>query len=105
SNVEPGSLELNVKDGTARLDGSDGLVRIVVLGAVRSTSTLRIDVAGCPALSVATAARAWLPSAAGIDQETLYGPGAGTVPSGFQMPVEQSLLEFEHSKNWTWDTP
>ena len=58
SNVEPASLEPNVKDGTARLDGSEGLVRIVVLGAVRSTSTFRIAVAGWPALSVATAARA-----------------------------------------------
>ena len=46
SNVEPDSLESNVKDGTAALDGSDGLVRIVVLGAVRSTSTFRIAVAG-----------------------------------------------------------
>src|SRR5512133_677659 len=105
SNVEPGSLASNVKDGTARLDGSEGLVRIVVLGAVRSTSTLRIAVAGCPALSVATAARAWLPSAAGIDHETLYGPGAGTVPSGFQTPVAQSLLWSEHSKNCTCATP
>jgi hypothetical protein len=52
-------------------DGSEGFVRIVVLGAVRSTSTLRIAVAGWPALSVATAARACVPSAAGIDQETL----------------------------------
>jgi hypothetical protein len=72
SNVEPGSVELKVKDGTARLDGSEGLVRIVVLGAVRSTSTLRIAVAGCPALTVETVARTWVPSAAGIDHEKLY---------------------------------
>src|SRR4249919_1105259 len=71
SKVEPASVESNVKDDTATFDGSDGFVRIVVLGAVRSTSTLRMAVAGWPALSVATAARAWLPSAAGIDQETL----------------------------------
>src|SRR6266550_6561663 len=46
-----------------------------------------------------------MPSAAGIDQETLYGPGARTVPSGFQTPVAQSLLWSEHSKNCTWLTP
>src|SRR5882724_1488986 len=105
SKVEPGSVESNVKAGAATFDGSDGFVRIVVLGAVRSTSTFRIAVAGWPALSVATAARAWVPSAAGIDQETLYGPGAGTVPSGFQIPVAQLLLWSEHSKNCTWATP
>src|SRR5439155_20078366 len=32
SNVEPDSLESNVKDGTAALDGSDGLVRRGVPG-------------------------------------------------------------------------
>ena len=71
SKDEPASLESNVNDGIAALDGSEGLVRMVVLGAVRSTLTFLIAVAGWPALSVATAASAWLPSAAGIDQETL----------------------------------
>src|SRR3954451_4885225 len=37
--------------------------------------------------------------------ETLYGPGAGTVPSGLQMPVLQSVLWLEHSKNCTCVTP
>ena len=56
-------------------------------------------------MSVATAASAWLPSAPGIVHETLYGPGAATVPSGLQMPDAQSVLWFEHSKNCTWATP
>src|SRR5690242_3706149 len=38
-------------------------------------------------------------------QETVYGPGAGTVPSGLQTPVEQLMLWSEHSKNWTSWTP
>src|SRR5919108_6174586 len=41
----------------------------------------------------------------GTVQETSYGPGAATVPSGLQMPVAQSTLWFEHSKNWTCATP
>src|ERR671937_1816298 len=102
SKVEPDSEELNVKVGVAAFDGSAGLPTIVVSGAVRSTSTLRMAVAGWPALSVATAASAWLPSVAGMFHETVYGPGAATVPTGLHTPVEQSLLWFEHSKNWTW---
>jgi len=38
-------------------------------------------------------------------QETVYGPGAGTMPTGLQTPVEQSVLWFEHSKNCTCWTP
>src|SRR3954462_13416209 len=37
--------------------------------------------------------------------ETLYGPGAGTVPSGLQTPVLQAVLWLEHSKNCTCATP
>src|SRR3954447_3185900 len=37
--------------------------------------------------------------------ETLYGPGADTVPSGLQTPVLQLVLWFEHSKNCTCVTP
>ena len=70
SNVDPDSDEPNVKAGLAALDGSAGFPTMVVCGAVRSTSTLRMSLDGWPALSVATAARAWLPSAAGIVQET-----------------------------------
>ena len=44
SNVEPGSVEVNVNDGVP-LDGSAGFVTMLVFGAVRSTSTLRIAVA------------------------------------------------------------
>ena len=58
SKVDPGSDELNVKEGVVALDGSAGLATMVVWGAVRSTSTLRIALDGWPALSVATAARA-----------------------------------------------
>src|SRR5215210_8503817 len=105
SKVEPASDELKVKEGVAALDGSAGFVTIVVFGALRSMSTFRIALDGWPALSVATAASAWLPSAPGIVHETLYGPGAATVPSGLQRPVAQSLLWFEHSKNCTWVTP
>src|SRR6266540_1902118 len=105
SKVEPVSDELNVNVGVAALDGSAGLATMVVFGAVRSTSTFRIALEGWPALSVATAARAWLPSVPGIVHETLYGPGAATVPSGLQTPEEQSVLWFEHSKNCTWETP
>ena len=71
SNVEPGSVDEKVNEGTESFDGSAGFVTMFVFGAVRSTSTFRIAVAVWPALSVATAARAWLPSATGIDQETL----------------------------------
>src|SRR5690242_15850796 len=105
SNVEPASVELKAKLGVAALDGSAGLLVIVVSGAVRSTSTLRMSLEAWPALSVATAARAWLPSVPGMFQETLYGPGAGTVPSGLHTPVLQLVLWFEHSKNWTSCTP
>src|SRR5262245_22454090 len=101
SNVEPPSEEPKVKLGVVAFDGSAGLPVIVVSGAVRSTSTLRMSLDAWPALSVATAASAWLPSVAGMFHETLYGPGAGTVPSGLQTPVEQALLWSEHSKNWT----
>src|SRR5437016_6218660 len=38
-------------------------------------------------------------------QDTVYGPGAATVPSGLQTPELQSVLWFEHSKNWTSWTP
>jgi hypothetical protein len=58
SNVEPVSDELKVKLGTAAFDGSAGLPVIVVSGAVRSTSTLRMSLDAWPALSVATAASA-----------------------------------------------
>src|SRR5438132_1108384 len=105
SKLEPGSEEVKVNAGVAAFDGSAGFVTMVVSGAVRSTLTFRIALDGCPALSVATAASAWLPSAPGTFHETLYGPGAATVPSGLQMPVEQSVLWFEHSKNCTWATP
>src|SRR2546423_10327017 len=105
SKLEPGSEELNVNAGLAALDGSAGLPTTVVWGAVRSTLTFRIALDGWPALSVATAARAWLPSVPGMFQETLYGPGAATVPSGLQMPVAQSVLWLEHSKNCTCATP
>ena len=91
--------------GVTAFDGSAGLETMVVSGAFRSTSTLRIALEGWPALSVATAASAWLPSATGIVHETLYGPGAATVPSGLQTPVAQSALWFEHSKNCTSSTP
>ena len=37
SNVEPASVELNVKIGVVLLEGSDGLESIAVFGAVRST--------------------------------------------------------------------
>src|SRR3954465_5636839 len=37
--------------------------------------------------------------------DTLYGPGAATVPSGLQTPVEQSFLWLEPSKNCTCATP
>ena len=47
--------------------------------ANRNAFPLRIALAGWPALSVATAARAWFPSTPGIGQLTLYGPGAATV--------------------------
>src|SRR5947208_11120155 len=90
SKLEPGSDELKVKLGVAAFDGSAGLPTIVVSGAVRSTSTLRMSLDACPALSVATAASAWFPSVPGMFQETVYGPGAGMVPSGLQTPVEQS---------------
>src|SRR5256714_5495405 len=92
SKLEPVSDEVNVNAGVVALDGSAGLAAIVVSGAVRSTSTLRIALDGWPALSVATAASAWLPSVAGMFQETVYGPGAATVPSALQMPAAQSLL-------------
>jgi len=92
SKLEPASEELNVKVGLAALEGSAGLPTIVVSGAVRSTLTLRIALDGWPALSVATAASAWLPSAAGMFHDTVYGPGAATVPSGLQIPAEQSVL-------------
>ena len=46
-----------------------------------------------------------MPSVAGIVHETVYGPGAATVPSGLQTPVAQSTLWLEHSKNCTWATP
>src|SRR6266511_413186 len=105
SNVEPASEEVNVKTGVASLDGSAGCATMVVFGAFRSTSTLRIALEGWAALSVATAARAWLPSVPGIVQETVYGPGAATVPSGLHTPLAQSALWFEHSKNCTWATP
>src|SRR5689334_11817311 len=105
SNVEPLSDELKLKLGVAALDGSAGLLVIVVWGAVRSTSTLRMALDAWPALSVATAASAWLPSVPGMFHETLYGPGAATVPSGLHTPLEQLLLWFEHSKNWTSWTP
>src|SRR4051812_24784135 len=101
SNVAPLSLELNVKAGLAALEGSAGLVTSVVFGAVRSTSTLRMPLEGWPALSVATAASAWLPSIAGMFHDTVYGPGAATVPSGLQMPLAQLRLWLEHSKNCT----
>src|SRR5207247_5710123 len=42
---------------------------------------------------------------AGMFHETLYGPGAATVPSGLQIPVEQSVLWSVHSKNLTSSTP
>ena len=44
SNVEPASEEPKVKLGVP-FDGSAGLIRMVVFGAVRSTSTLRIALA------------------------------------------------------------
>jgi hypothetical protein len=105
SKVDPLSEELKVKLGVVAFDGSAGSAVIVVSGAVRSTSTLRMSLEAWPALSVATAASAWFPSVAGMFHDTLYGPGAGTVPSGLQTPVEQSLLWFEHSKNCTCVTP
>src|SRR6266516_7619675 len=71
SKLEPGSDDPNVKAGVVALDGSAGLPTIVVCGAVRSTSTLRIALDGWPALSVATAARAWFPSMPGMFHETL----------------------------------
>src|SRR5256885_8046480 len=42
SKLEPGSDEPNVKEGEVAFDGSAGLLPIVVSGAVRSTSTLRM---------------------------------------------------------------
>ncbi len=58
SKVEPLSLELNVKVGVVLLEGFEGPVSIVVLGAVRSI--VQVELAGVasvlPAWSVA---RTW----------------------------------------------
>src|SRR2546423_11753874 len=65
--------------------------------------TFSIVDAGWPALSVATASRAWLPSL-GTFQLTVYGAVAST-PRELNVPVAQSALVFEHSKNPTDATP
>src|SRR2546423_4822352 len=65
--------------------------------------TFSIVDAGWPALSVATASRAWLPSL-GTFQLTVYGAVAST-PRELNVPVAQSALVFEHSKNSTDATP
>src|SRR6187431_2624698 len=52
SKLAPGSLELKVNVGLTALDGSAGLVTIVVFGEVRSMSTFRMALVGWPALSV-----------------------------------------------------
>ncbi len=77
---------------------------IVVSGGVVSMLTFRIAEDVWPALSVATTLSARLPSP-GIVKFTEYGPGAATVPSELNVPVEQSVLASEHSKNWTSWTP
>src|SRR5919201_2195172 len=102
-NVEPVSVEVKEKETLPPL-GSAGFAVIVVSGGVVSTLTLRIADAACPALSVAVALSAWLPSP-GIAQLTAYGPGEATVPSELNVPLPQSMLVFEHSKNCTFATP
>src|SRR5207302_1366472 len=64
SNVEPGSLELNVNVGVESLASAGGAESIVVSGAVRSI--VHVLVAGVPsalaAASVARTSNVWLPS-------------------------------------------
>ena len=103
SKVDPGSLAVKENETVPPL-GSAGLAVIVVSGGVVSTLTLRIDDELWPALSVATTSSARLPSP-GIVQFTEYGPGAAIVPSALNVPVEQSVLASEHSRNWTSFTP
>src|SRR5690348_12009710 len=74
-----------------------------VSGGVVSIETFSIVDAGWPALSVATASSAWLPSP-GTFQLTLYGAVVST-PRELNVPVAQSTLVFEHSKNSTDATP
>ena len=93
SNVEPDSVELNVKVGEASFDGSPGFVTIVVSGGVRSTVTSTSELAVRSALSVATARRARWPSA-GIAQPTPYWSS-----------MEADGAVSEHWKNSTCFTP
>jgi hypothetical protein len=64
SKVEPGSEELNAKDGVVSFDGSAGCASIVVSGAVRSIA--QVWLAGVasvlPAASVARTSKVWLPA-------------------------------------------
>src|SRR5437867_2970090 len=88
SKLEPVSEELNVKLGVVLLDGSAGLVSMVVLGAVRST--VQVWLAGLasvlPAASVARTSRVWLPCAS-----------AGEIVSGLVQEV-QLPPSMRHSK-------
>ena len=57
SNVEPGSVEENVKSGVESRDGSPGVVTRLVSGVVRSTVTSTTPSALRPARSRAVAFR------------------------------------------------
>src|SRR6266852_314711 len=79
SNVDPDSLELNVKVGVVSLEGLPGLESIVVSGG--PVSTIQLWLAGeasvLPAWSVARTSKVWLPS-----------PRAGEIVSGDEQPVQ-----------------
>ena len=66
------------------------------VGAVRSIVIVRTWPPVLPAWSVATARIAFVPSEPGVVHSAPYG-AVVSVPSEFQVPVEQATLESEHS--------
>src|SRR5918999_1414523 len=65
SNVEPASLEVKLKLGSASLSGSEGEAVIVVCGSVRSIVQVKEagEASTLPAASVALTSKVWLPAA------------------------------------------
>ena len=79
-----------------------GVVTEPPAGGVRSIVVFALSAPVLPALSVATARRARLPSASS-GHETLYG-AAVSMPSETQLPAAQPALACEQRKNSTWAT-
>ena len=108
SKVEPDSLELKAKSGVVLFDGSDGLLPMLVFGAVRST--VQLLVAGVPsvlpAASVARTAKVWLPSAragesvSGLEHEVQLPPStrhSKLEPDSEELKEKLGVLLFDGS--------